>query len=88
MNFWKLSIITTALVLISNSANASLYALTENRTYTIDTGTGIANEFSLLGSGYNSGALAYSVVPIPGAVWLFGSGLIGLITVVRRKRNL
>ena len=27
------------------------------------------------------------VVPVPAAVWLFGSGLIGLIGVVRRKRN-
>lgn len=28
-----------------------------------------------------------SVVPIPAAVWLFGSGLIGLIGVARRKTN-
>jgi len=28
-----------------------------------------------------------TVVPIPQAVWLFGSGLIGLIGVARRKRN-
>ncbi len=26
------------------------------------------------------------VVPVPGAVWLFGSGLIGLISVSRRKK--
>ena len=30
---------------------------------------------------YNSG-----VVPVPAAVWLFGSGLIGLIAVARRKQ--
>ena len=28
---------------------------------------------------------AYSVVPVPAAVWLFGSGLLGLIGVARRK---
>ena len=28
-----------------------------------------------------------SVVPVPAAVWLFGSGLIGLIGVARRKAN-
>ena len=28
-----------------------------------------------------------TVVPIPGAIWLFGSGLIGLIGVARRKRH-
>jgi hypothetical protein len=27
-----------------------------------------------------------SVVPIPAAVWLFGSGLIGLIGLARRKK--
>ena len=26
-----------------------------------------------------------SVVPVPAAVWLFGSGLIGLISIARRK---
>lgn len=29
----------------------------------------------------------YGVVPIPAAVWLFGSGLLGLVGVARRKRN-
>ncbi len=29
---------------------------------------------------------AYSVVPVPAAVWLFGSGLIGLVGVARRKK--
>lgn len=27
------------------------------------------------------------VVPIPAAVWLFGSGLIGLVGVARRKKS-
>lgn len=31
--------------------------------------------------------LEFSAVPIPAAVWLFGSGLIGLIGVARRKTN-
>jgi hypothetical protein len=30
---------------------------------------------------------AWSVVPIPAAVWLFGSGLLGLIGVARRRKN-
>ena len=30
---------------------------------------------------------AYSVVPVPAAVWLFGSGLLGLAGIARRKRN-
>lgn len=30
---------------------------------------------------------AVSAVPVPAAVWLFGSGLLGLVGVARRKRN-
>ena len=30
--------------------------------------------------------LAFTVVPIPSAIWLFGSGLIGLIGIARRKK--
>ena len=52
-------------------------------------------EYGLLGSGINSdgsyGELQYtwgmnvSVVPVPAAVWLFGSGLIGLVGLARRN---
>ena len=31
--------------------------------------------------------ISYSVVPVPAAVWLFGSGLIGLIGIARRKKS-
>lgn len=33
-----------------------------------------------------NGQLFYSPVPVPAAVWLFGSGLLGLIGVARRKK--
>ncbi|HHJ36602.1 MAG TPA: VPLPA-CTERM sorting domain-containing protein [Gammaproteobacteria bacterium] len=33
-----------------------------------------------------SGNVGTAVVPIPAAVWLFGSGLIGLIGLTRRKK--
>ena len=29
----------------------------------------------------------FTVVPVPAAVWLFGSGLLGLIAVARRKKT-
>jgi hypothetical protein len=34
---------------------------------------------------FNSGGISLVAVPIPAAVWLFGSGLIGMIAVARRK---
>lgn len=37
-------------------------------------------------SAYFAGSMSVSQVPIPAAVWLFGSGLLGLIGVARRKR--
>lgn len=33
------------------------------------------------------GDITYSVVPVPAAVWLFGSGLIGLLGFARRKKT-
>jgi len=38
-----------------------------------------------IGSGNSLTVLSVSSVPVPAAVWLFGSGLIGLIGVARRK---
>jgi hypothetical protein len=34
---------------------------------------------------YKQGVWTVSAVPIPAAVWLFGSGLLGLIGIARRK---
>ena len=48
-----------------------------------------ANDGACAGNGQPaalSHSAGYSVVPVPAAVWLFGSGLIGLIGVARRKK--
>ena len=34
-----------------------------------------------------SNVRAFTVVPVPAAVWLFGSGLLGLVGVARRRRS-
>lgn len=39
-----------------------------------------------IGSGNSLTVLSVSSVPVPAAVWLFGSGLIGLIGLARRKK--
>ena len=31
--------------------------------------------------------LTYQVVPVPAAVWLFGSGLLGLVSIAKRKKT-
>jgi hypothetical protein len=52
--------------------------------------TGYADAFSTLGMTFddisNLAALGpMTAVPVPAAVWLFGSGLVGLIGVARKK---
>jgi hypothetical protein len=33
------------------------------------------------------GTAQLAAVPLPAAVWLFGSGMIGLVSLVRRRNN-
>jgi hypothetical protein len=46
-------------------------------------------QWFLTGSGATSGAhsVAVSAIPVPAAVWLFGSGLLGLASIARRKKK-
>jgi len=39
-----------------------------------------------LDTGYTGFAFGGTIVPVPAAVWLFGSGLLGLVGVARRRR--
>lgn len=47
-------------------------------------GTAIANTDVV----YNGATVTVNAVPVPAAVWLFGSGLLGLVGVARRKTQL
>jgi hypothetical protein len=55
------------------------------------TGSGYQSDDGKTGSNYawavHSGDVSASVVPVPAAVWLFGSGLLGLIGMARRKKE-
>ena len=53
---------------------------------TAQQGAGIAT--NILGeSGFDASTYVMSLVPVPAAVWLFGSGLLGLVGVARRKKQ-
>jgi len=64
----------------SNGSDGNDYAL----FYT----TGVPfNKWLALPSGQSDRAFSLSSVPVPGAVWLFGSGLMGLLSFSRRKNK-
>jgi len=51
--------------------------------------TGIVTEMPNIWKLTSTGQLTYaapSAVPVPAAVWLFGSGLLGLVSVARRRK--
>lgn len=56
--------------------------LATNIQYRSATGTDFAWTLNV------DGSLSYAAVPIPAAAWLFGSGLLGLIGIARRRKTL
>ena len=68
-----------------------MYATESTPTEYIGGSTSTREDESWKGTGsgyvlYKPNMWSVASVPIPGAVWLFGSGLIGLIGVARRKK--
>jgi len=67
--------------------NGLLFQPGDSSTYLNIYGSGVnAYEyFALLPSSTVSGTLTLAPVPIPGAVWLLGSGLLGLVGIGRKR---
>jgi len=69
--------------------NGNLWGTTNgstNNLFQIDTATGNVSNFLSVTTGFVPQGMGYvSAIPVPAAVWLFGSGLIGLIGLARRK---
>jgi hypothetical protein len=61
-----------------------MYAAAGTNIYAIDLATGgLGTAVSFAGQGITSVYGATAVTPVPGAVWLFGSGLLGLLVFAR-----
>lgn len=43
------------------------------------------SSYNLVNASYNNASVDISAVPVPAAVWLFGSGLVGLAGIARRR---
>ena len=76
---------------LSYSLSDALLGYQVNRSYADYTNTGKTHGDWQLTFNVQAGSLSnvtngVSAVPVPAAVWLFGSGLIGLIGVARRKK--
>lgn len=65
----------------------ALYGVMSGSLYTIDPLTGAGTLIGDIGFGDISGLTALNTIPIPPAILLFGSGLVGLISVARRKKS-
>ncbi len=77
---------------LATDNNVDLYGVVGTQVLSIDVATG-AGSFLIDYSGQGLSTAAgssfigeASVVPVPAAVWLFGSGLLGLIGIAKRKK--
>jgi hypothetical protein len=91
MSGWNVAwngIASIPLVQQSASITCSTASCSDTSTYTLD------GAFHVNGAGFTTvaytvhleGTVAAAAVPVPAAVWLFGSGLLGLAGVARRKK--
>ncbi len=71
---------STTVNLVTSAVSPGIYSVSMFGQQSIFSGGDFALDYSI-----NFGV---SAVPVPAAVWLFGSGLIGLISIARRKNRI
>ena len=80
---------TTNTLLLTGSSNFILGLSTDNGASWLADASVVAlgaNAYSVtFGTGANVIEVDVQIIPVPAAVWLFGSGLLGLVAVARRK---
>jgi hypothetical protein len=81
-----LSLLAASVCLYPFSANAVLYGGTNGYLFTIDISTGAQTLIGQDPSFRTTEGLAFSPVPLPPALYLFGTGLLGLVGMARRTR--
>ena len=79
---WQLDLTS---INVNANATADVLDLAGAGLMTLSGGTAQAVNWSFTSSGLTTYNMSITAVPVPAAVWLFGSGLIGLFGVVRRK---
>ncbi len=67
------------------TTNESVYLALKHGIFSDDNGYG--GKHGKKTRMFRSSGLAVTSIPIPAAVWLFGSGLLGLVGIARRKRR-
>lgn len=68
------------------AAIVDLYSRGESGTQDYANLTQLTISDSLSNSEFGSSLFRASIVPVPAAVWLFGSGLLGLVGMARRRK--